>query len=162
MQGELIFDSAEWRVRRDAQMLDWFGGNQHALDFVLDIIQIAEVWDAITDRDPIDDAQLDNAMWAAVLRLPLNPFYHKHATYLTPLIVHAINTWKDANVLAKGNRDQRAVAYTLRHMDLQIVQAVVRLTRGDAVLRQLGPEIWTLYAARPDDGIDKWLSGETT
>lgn len=157
MQSDLRFDSKEWRKRRDAQLMEWCGNNDHAVHFLLDLIQMAEVWDDIVDGDELDLVQVESAMWAGMVRLPLNPFYQEHATYLTPLIIHAINTWKDANVLSKGTRDQRAVAYTLRHMDLQIVQAVVRLTRGDEALREIGPQIWTLYAARPDDGIDQWL-----
>lgn len=151
------FDSPEWRKARDAQLLEWFGGDEFAVQFVTDIIQIAEVWDDIVDGDTLDLRQVDSAMTAAMLRLPLNPFYREHGHYLTPLIIQAINTWKVSNALSNGNRDQRAVAFTLRHMDLQLVQAVVQLTQGQDMAREIGIEIWTQYAARPDDGIDKWL-----
>lgn len=156
------FDSPEFRKARDAQLLEWFGGDEFAVQFVTDVIQIAEIWDDIVDGDTLDLKQVDSAMMAAMLRLPLNPFYRQHGEYLTPLIIQAINTWKVSNVLARGNRDQRAVAFTLRHMDLQIVQAVVQLTQGQEMAREVGIELWTRYAARPDDGIDKWLSGDAT
>lgn len=156
------FDTPEWRKARDTQLLEWFGGDEYAVQFVTDLIQLAELWDDITDGDPLDPTQVNSAMMAAMLRLPCNPFYREHGTYLTPLIIQAINTWKVSNTLANGNRDQRAVAFTLRHMDLQIVQAVVQLTRGQDKAREIGIKIWTQYAARPDDGIDKWLSGDVT
>ena len=156
------FNSPEWRQERDAQMLEWCGGNSDAVSFVLDIVQLAEVWDDIVDGDELDMEQVEDAMLAGMLRLPLNPFYREHGEYLTPLIIQAINTWKVANVLSQGTREQRAVAYTLRHLDLQILVAVVELTRGRRAALELGPEIWTRYAARPDDGIDKWLSGDAT
>jgi hypothetical protein len=158
----MTFNSPEWCKARDESLLQWCNGDRNAAAFVMDIVQLAEVWDDIIDGDPLDMEQVEQAMLAGMVRLPLNPFYRRHGEYLTPLIIQAINTWKVANVLSKGDRNQRAVAYTLRHMDLQIVLAVIELTSGKQAALDIGPELWTRYAARADDGIDDWLSGDAT
>lgn len=161
--GEVMkWDSPEWRQVRDAKLLDWFGGNVDAIQFLNLICDITELWDDLTDKDkPITQKDIDDAMMAALIYLPLNPFYREHATYLTPLMISSINSWKDANVLSDGTRSQRALAYTLRNMDIQIVQAIVFITQGYDRLREVSRDIWEFFGADQDD-IDSWLSGDVT
>lgn len=156
------WDSDDWRKERDDKLLEWFAGDHHAVAFMHQISAISELWDDLVDQDKeisLDD--VDRAMMAALIYLPCNPFYTKHATYLTPLMISSINNWKDANTLSDGTRSQRALAYTLRNMDIQIIQAIVFITQGYEKLREVSAEIWTYFGADQDD-IDSWLSGEST
>jgi hypothetical protein len=156
------WNSPEWRKERDAKILEWFGGNVDAVQFLKLISDITELWDDLVDKDrEIPDDEIDDAMMAALIYLPLNPFYREHAAYLTPLMISSINNWKDANALSAGTRSQRALAYTLRNMDIQIVQAIVFITQGYDRLREVSQDIWTFFGADQDD-IDSWLSGDTT
>jgi hypothetical protein len=156
------WNSDEWCKLRDAKLLEWFGGNKDAVLFMQQISAISELWDDLIDQDrDIPAAEIDDAMMTALIYLPLNPFYRQHATYLTPLMISSINNWKDANALSDGTRSQRALAYTLRNMDIQIIQAVVFITQGYVRLREVSQDIWTFFGADQDD-IDIWLSGDTT
>lgn len=155
------WDSEEWRQDRDLRLLTWFGGDQTALAFLYSISRITELWDDLIDKDkPVTPEQINDAMFDALVALPCNPFYAKHRTYLTPLMIAAISSWQDANTLSKGTRNQRALAYTLRNMDVQIILAIITLTRGRDTARALGPEIWTYFAAEQDD-FDAWMAGDS-
>lgn len=148
----------EWLRKRDA-MLREYVPDEHARDFIYDISRITELWDDLTDKDkPIPQTTIDNAMMAALVSLPLNPFFRQHSEYLTPLVLQAINAWQDANVLAKGTRSQRMLAYTLRHCDTQLYIAVVFLTQGFDKMREASSELWSLTVAE-DDG-DAWMAGD--
>jgi len=154
--------SENWKEVRDGVILNWFGGDRHALDFMLAISDITELWDDLIDQDKeIDRKQIDTAFYAALVRMPCNPFYIKHREYLTPLIIAAINSWQDANVLEQGDRNERALAYTLRNIDIQLVQAIVFITQGYDKMREVSPEIWKMFAAEQDDVL-AWVTGETS
>lgn len=153
--------SEDWKEARDAQLLAWFGGNRHAFDFMMTLSDITELWDDLVDGDKqLTKGRIDDAFFKALVTLPTNPFFEAHKSYLVPLIIMAINSWQDANTLEHGGRNERALAYTLRQMDLQIVQAIVYITQGYDKMREVSGEIWKMFAAEQDD-ILTWV-GETT
>lgn len=155
------WDSDEWRQDRDLRLLTWFGGDRAALEFLYSISKITELWDDLIDKDkPITPEQINDAMFDALITLPCNPFYTRHATYLAPIMIAAISSWQDANTLAKGTRSQKALAYTLRNMDVQVIMAIITILRGRDKARELGPAIWTYLAAEQDD-FDAWMAGDT-
>lgn len=154
-------DSEEWATYRNNRLLQMFSGDREALDFMLTISQITEKWDDMIDKDkPHDEPAINLAFYNALVVLPNNKFYVKHKDYLTPIIIQAINSWLDSNKLEKGTPSERALAYTLRNMDLQLVQAVVFLTGGLAALRLYSTAIWREFAAEQDD-ILEWINGDS-
>lgn len=152
-----MWGSEKWKLQRDAKLREWFNGDDTALAFLLVISDITELWDDLVDQDKeITRQRLDRCMYAAIVELPCNPFYTKHRSYLSPLIIQAINSWQDANVLEQGDRNERALAYTLRNIDIQLVQAIVFITQGYDKMREISPEIWKMFAAEQDDVLE-WL-----
>lgn len=150
--------SETWKNDRDRDLLEWFGGDEQAVHFMLALSDITELWDDLIDQDKeITPARIDSVFYTALFGLACNPFYQRHITYLTPLMVAAINAWKDANTLQRGTPNERAVAYTLRNLDIQIVQAIVLLTQGPEKAREIGPKLWRKFAAEQDD-IQTWVS----
>lgn len=156
-----VWGSEAWKQNRDERLLEWFGGNRHALEFMLKISDITELWDDLIDGDKeLAVDRINRVFYMALVEFPCNPFYTEHRHYLTPLIIQAINSWQDANVLEHGDRNERALAYTLRNIDIQLVQAIVFITQGYDRMRELSPQIWKVFAAEQDD-ILTWV-GETT
>lgn len=154
--------SESWKSVRDAQLMEWFNNDEHAVHFLLSISTITELWDDLIDKDKqLTDAMIHKGFFEALVSLPCNPFYIKHRVYLTPIIIQAINSWQDANVLQTGSRNDRAIAYTLRNMDIQLVQAIVYITQGYDKLREVSPEIWRYFGSEQDD-IITWACGDTT
>lgn len=151
------FDSPEWRQVRDAKLLEWFGGNQSAVDFVVAISSIAELWDDLTDRDKeIPQETIDSAMWQMLVTLPTNDFFNQHKSFFVPLIIQSINAWKDSLELEKSSQSDRAYALTLRILALQITPMVVTILRGPQAARQMSVESWRFFTAH--DNAINWIN----
>lgn len=153
-----MWGSEEWKKERDVFLREWIG-NDHAYQFLLDISDITELWDDIVDEDttiPVD--RVHAVFTRALISLPMNPFYAQHRSFLTPVLITSINTWLDANELQHGTRNERALAYTARNMDIQVIQAIIYLTRGQEFLRTISPQLWKMFAAEQDDFLT-WVEG---
>lgn len=153
--------SDEWIAERNRKLLEWFGGNVEAVEFLLLLSEITELWDDLIDRDkPVYDHQINAVFTKALVVLPQHPFYRKHTAYLSPLIMQAINAWMTANTFQKGTKSERALAYTLRNVDIMIAEAIVYLTCGWQRMREVSPELWRYFGAEQDD-IDEWLADKS-
>lgn len=146
-----------WRERRNSKLHEWFLGDREAVQLLLTLSDITELWDDLIDNDkPISREQINAAFMRALIDLPTNPFFAQHKTYLMPLIIQSINSWQDANVLEQGDDNQRAIAYTLRNMDIQIAQAIAFIVGGFEHMRTVSVDMWDMFGARQDD-IGTWL-----
>jgi hypothetical protein len=152
----MIHDSPEWRKARDAKLLEWFGGNQSAVEFVLALSTMAELWDDLTDKDKeLSPQDIQSAMWAALVTLPNNEFFNTHKNWFMPLIVQAMNSYEDSVELEQGSTNDRAYALTLRIIALQISSMVVLLLRGREAARACSVEMWKYFTAH-DDAVE-WI-----
>lgn len=149
--------SEEWKNVRDVRLRTWLLGDDDALNFLVTISNITEVWDDLIDGDkPVTAGQVNGAFFDALVNLSNNPFYVKYRERLTPIIIQSINSWLDANDLEKGGSNQRALAYTLRNMDIQLLQFIVYLVGGFEHMRSVSREIWDFFGADQDDAIT-WI-----
>lgn len=107
-------------------MLYAFKGNQAAVDYVLMVAKVADVWDNLIDRDaPVSDEAINGAFWTLAIEIPGNPFYRAHIDDLRPVLATGITNWLIAN---KIERDE-----TLPHRAIEIAH-VIRYSIADAIL----------------------------
>ena len=152
-------DTADWRGLRNAKLLEWFGGNQSAVDFLVALSSIAELWDDLVDKDKEPSRkEIDAVFWNALVTLPTNEFFNTNRAFLMPLVIQSINAWQDSVELERGNTNDRAYALTLRIISLQIAPMIVLLLRGKKAMRDLSTEMWRYFTSH-DDAI-KWIKGE--
>jgi hypothetical protein len=53
-------------------MLYAFKGNQAAVDYVLMVAKVADVWDNLIDRDtPVSDEAINGAFWTLAIEIPI-------------------------------------------------------------------------------------------
>lgn len=150
--------SDEWIAERNRKLLEWFNGSTEAVEFLLLISEITEVWDDLIDRDvPVPDERIHTAFMKAMLVLPVHPFYMKHRAYLWPLMNQAVNSWLDANELVKQGDNGRRYAFVVRNMDIQIAQAIAYLTGGWDHMRRVSAEMWTYFGVEQDDYAE-WVA----
>lgn len=155
----MIWGSSEWKKERDRKLRYWFKGNEDAFNLIMAWSDIGELWDDFIDGDkPIPVSRVHDAFMAAVVEIPGNAFYQEHRTTLTPVLIQAISAWMDANKFEHGSVSQRALAYTLRNLDIQLVQSMVYIVGGFGWLRQHSADIWDLFGAQQDDAL-KWIVG---
>jgi hypothetical protein len=154
----MIHDSSEWREARDAQLLEWFGGDRSAVEFLLAVSSICEVWDDLVDKDKeISRETLDSVFFDALVTLPTNEFFNRHKSFFIPLIIQGINAWQDSVVLEKGGPNDRAYALTLRLFLVQLAPMIVLLQRGKEAARKVSVEMWK--AATCHDDPLEWIKG---
>jgi hypothetical protein len=152
-------DSQDWREIRNAKLLEWFGGNQRAVDFLVALSSIAELWDDLVDKDKQPSRkEIDAVFWNALVTLPTNEFFNQNRAFLMPLVIQSINAWQDSVELESGNANDRAYALTLRIISLQIAPMIVLLLRGQEAMRDVSTEMWRYFTSH-DDAI-KWIQGE--
>jgi hypothetical protein len=152
-------DSAEWRKERDSKLLAWFDGDQSAVDFLVAISSISELWDDLTDKDKsLNQNEINQVFWNALVELPCNEFFNQNKTFFMPLILQSINAWHDSVELEAGSENDRAYALTLRLLALQIAPMIVFVKKGFAESRKFSIEMWRYFTAH-DDAM-QWIKGK--
>ena len=153
------FDSPTWRDKRNAKLLEWFGGNQSAVDFMVAVSSLCELWDDLDDKDKeIPQADSDQAMWNALVTLPTNEFFNQHKSFFMPLIIAGINAYKDSREMEKGDSNDRAYALTLRLLGLQLPAMIVTVLRGPEAARKMSVDCWR-WATSHDNAL-QWINKE--
>lgn len=131
----------EWRDNRNAQLLEWVG-DPEAVRFCLDVSQFCEVFDDFVDADvPVQQGDMALAVFNAMYHIPANHFFHTHRIALLPVMFMCTNAWLDSNELAKGDTSDKALAYTLKGLGVELVMACVGITRGVDYLRTVSVDI---------------------
>ena len=153
----MLHDSMDWRQVRDAKLLEWFDGDASAVEFVVALSSLAELWDDLIDKDK-EPQDINQVFWNAMVVLPCNEFFNAHKAFLMPLIIQSINAFHDSVELEKGDTDDRAYALTLRNLALQIVPMVVFLKKGFAASRQVSLDSWRFFTQH-DDAMS-WIKGK--
>lgn len=149
--------SDDWKTQRDRVLLGWLNNDKEAFDLLMLFNDCAELWDDLIDNDKkITQENINTVFTELLVKYPNNPFYIKHRAFLTPLIISAIISWRSANSLEQGTRSERAVAYTLRSIDLNLLSMMIYIIRGHAAAVALTPEIWRTFVSR-NDSIDEYL-----
>lgn len=142
----MVQDSEEWRKARNAKLLDWVG-DQAAVDYLLDMGEIIEVWDDLIDKDkPLSDERINNTFYTLTIKLPQNPFYIAYHKQLGPYLEASYNSFLDSVELEKGSEQDKMFAYVLRFNSMEWVMAVIRITRGAETARKLSMEVRRFFS----------------
>lgn len=141
------WDSEEWRAIRDTQLLEWLQ-NPDAVRFFLDLSHFVEIFDDLVDQDaPVSQKDLAHAVFSALYHIPANPFFNAHRTTLLPIIFNSTNAWLDSNELASGDETEKALAYTLKGLGIDVLLACISITRGVDYLRSVSADIRRAFMA---------------
>lgn len=138
-------------------MLYAYKGNAAAVDLVLNIADIAGIWDDLIDRDkPVSDAQINRAFGIALLELPKNPFYQAHCLDLLPVMTTGTLNWLTANEYEKQqDKEAHALAHVLRYGIADLVLFIAYLIGGQEWAQQVAPE---LRRRSQKDTLENYLS----
>ncbi len=130
MSDKLVFDSQEWRVIRNQKLKEWLK-DDCAIDFLLDVFHVAEVWDDLIDKDKhLSNADIHKAFYTALITLPNNPFFVAYTKELTGVMTSGIHAWIDATSLETGNENEKIYAYVLRDWYMELLTLVCTLLHG--------------------------------
>ncbi len=128
--------------------LEWFGGNEHALAMYAAIVDLAQTWDDLVDRDkPVDEAQINNAFLIALVYLQANPFYQSIQPQVLPMWLTTVSSFEAANKFER-EKDEHGVelAHMLRYAGAQIIAYAIHMCVGPVKAREYIPEMWKTVA----------------
>jgi hypothetical protein len=134
--------------------LEWFGGNQDALNMYRMFVDLAHVWDDLVDKDkPLAEQEINNAFLICLVYLPANPFYRSIQEQIWPMWLTVVSAFETAN---KFERDKDPhgieIAHGLRYAAGNIMAYAVHVCVGPEKAREFLPAMWkNVFYERYDD-----------
>lgn len=101
-----------------------------AVDLCLALGMVSQVWDDIVDEGT--SPNLNQAMFAALVEIPANPFYRAHFDQLHPLVSMACMDYLASVQLERGSPHDRTLAFVMRDSYAAIVTQCAALIGGAA------------------------------
>lgn len=146
MSDKLVFDTPGWRELRNQKLMGWLR-DENAVLFLLDVFNIAEVWDDLTDKDrSLSNIDIHKAFYTAMIALPANPFYQAYHPQLSGCMVSGIHAWLDANELEKGDEHDKSLAFVLRDWYMELLTLVCQLLHGFDYTRAISLDMRRFFA----------------
>lgn len=122
--------------------------NEDAVNFFLSFRDALHLWDDLIDKDKdLSDEDINRGFWNALVAIPANPFYRKHAETLSAITSNAIANWMTANQYEKtGDLKKLQAAYIIRSDYANVLIYCAQLVGGAAWAHEVTPVIrnaWT-------------------
>ena len=143
--------------------LEWFGGNQDALNVYRMFVDLAHLWDDLVDKDKdARENEINNAFLICLVYLPANPFYRKIQEQILPMWLVVVSAYQTANTFERS-KDAHGIeiAHTLRYAAGNIVAYMVHVCVGPEKAAETLPEMWkTVVHERFDEYRKEHLNAD--
>jgi hypothetical protein len=134
--------------------LEWFGGNQDALNMYRMFVDLAHLWDDLVDGDKeTTEDDINNAFLICLIYLPANPFYRSIQEQVWPMWLTVVSAYQTANKFER-DKDPHGVeiAHGLRYAAGNIMAYAVHVCVGAEKAKEVLPEMWkSVFHERFDD-----------
>lgn len=129
---------------KETGKVEWFGGNEDALNMYRMLVDLAHIWDDLVDKDKdVHEAKINNAFLIALVYLPANPFYRHIQDQILPMWMTVISAYEVANKLERDKEEHGLeIAHGLRYAVGHIVAYMVQACVGYEKANELLPEVW--------------------
>jgi len=124
--------------------LEWFGGNQDALNAYRMFVDLAHLWDDLVDKDKeATEDDINNAFLICLVYLPANPFYRSIQEQILPMWLVVVSAYQTANKFERDKDDHGIeIAHGLRYAAGNIVAYMVYVCVGPEKAKEFLPEMW--------------------
>lgn len=133
---------------RDA-MLEWFCGDEQAVDFAERLFDLAQNWDDVIDEGAV--GKVNGVISWIAFRCQWHPFFTRFDYALRPAMLVCYLNWRDANVLETGDDADREKAFMLRAGIYDVFSLMAWLVGGEDHSARVGPAIRRMYGERLAD-----------
>lgn len=148
------WDSIKWRETRDLKLLEWFHGDETAVNCFLMISQIAETWDDLVDNGKAEEKEVERSYMHALIGLECNSFYVENRPMILPVMIIMMNGWLDSNIMVNTtSRENHVKAYVLRNLGLELIPLFAFLIGGYNHMRKVSMEIREFFT---HDDFNEW------
>jgi hypothetical protein len=124
--------------------LEWFGGNEDALNVFRMLVDLAHTWDDLVDKDkPAGETEINNAFLICLVYLQANPFYRSIQEQVWPMWLSVVSAYETANKFEK-DKDPHGIeiAHGLRYAAGHIIAYMVHVCVGAEKAKEVLPEVW--------------------
>lgn len=124
--------------------LEWFGGNQDALNMYRAFVFLAHTWDDLVDKDKnVSEDDINQAFLTALVYLPANPFYRSIQNDVLPMWLVVVSSFQTANTYERS-KDAHGIeiAHGLRYAAGNIIAYAIHVCVGADQAKQHLPEMW--------------------
>jgi len=139
---------------KDVGKLEWFGGNQDALNMFYAFSDLAHTWDDLIDRDkPVSDNKINQAFLTCLVYLPANPFYRSIQEQIMPMWLTVVSAYETANFF-ETSKDAHGIeiSHGLRYAAGNIMAYAIHVCVGPEKAKEFLPEMWKeVFYERFDD-----------
>ena len=152
-------DGDEWRAIRNRLLAEWVQ-DADAIRWLLDLWDAYEVVDDLIDRDkPVGEDRIFRMLWEFAIDCPSNPFFLRNVQTLIPILHMGVNHWIDSVHLEREGSDKSLhLSFVLRDAYMSILQAVIELTRGRAVMRAISLDVFNFFGEESFDAYREKLA----
>lgn len=124
--------------------LEWFGGNQDALNMLRYLVFLTHTWDDLVDKDKeTNEETINEAFLTALVYLPANPFYRMIQDAILPMWLVIVSSYEAAN---KFERDKDPhgieISHGLRYATGNIIAYAIHVCVSPQDARKYIPELW--------------------
>jgi purine-cytosine permease-like protein len=134
--------------------LEWFGGNQDALNMYRAFVDLSHLWDDLIDKDkPVSPDDINQAFLTCLVYLPANPFYRHIQDQILPMWLVVISSFETANKF-EADKDPHGIeiAHSLRYAAGNIVAYAIHVCVGADEARKVLPDMWkSIFYERFDE-----------
>lgn len=140
--------SEQWQIENQANKKRWFKGNNLAISFINQLFYCVELWDDLIDKDvEITDERINECFTIMFVGFAANDWFVNNRSHYLPLMIMAINGFRDANKLTKSPEDKlRNVAFHIRNLGIEIHIATAFLIGGLEYMNEVSEEIRRFFA----------------
>ena len=141
--------------------LEWFGGNQDALNMYHAFVDLAHIWDDLVDQDnSVSADKINHAFLTCLVYLPANPFYRGIQDQILPMWLVVISAYETANFF-EASKDPHGIeiAHGLRYAVGNIIAYAVHVCVGAEAAKEVLPDMWkTIFYERFDEYREEHLN----
>lgn len=141
--------------------IEWFGGDQDALNMYRHFVDLLHTWDDLVDKDkPVTEGAINQAFATALVYLPANRFYQSIQPQILPMWLTVISAYESANHFER-TKDEHGIeiAHTLRYAAGNIIAYAIHVCLGPVKAKEFLPEMWkAVVFERFDDYRKEHLS----
>jgi hypothetical protein len=127
-----------------AGKLEWFGGNQDALNMYRAFVDLSHTWDDLVDNDKqVSEDRINRAFLTCLVFLQANPFYRHIQEQIMPMWLSVVGAYETANQFER-EKDAHGIeiAHTLRYAAGHIVSYAVIVCVGMDKAKEYLPDVW--------------------
>jgi hypothetical protein len=134
--------------------LEWFGGNEDALNMYRAFADLSHTWDDMIDKDkdvPAD--KINQAFLTCLVYLPANPFYRSIQDQILPMWLVVVSAYETANFF-EATKDAHGIeiSHGLRYAAGNIVAYAIHVCVGAEKAKEYLPDMWkTIFYERFDE-----------